>query len=142
MAVGVNYQKLLSQHCQLSDPGLEYLQYNLVMLGRCSDMLCSKSQPMWASITVSYFIVNCDHCLLLDPTLENINEDLLMLLAGKGQVQITLKSLQNVPKSPQITPEVPKSLHLGHIFLLGLTKTVFLHCPMLHNRQCASLVDT
>ena len=52
-----------------------------------------------------------------------------MLLAGKGQVQITLKSLQNVPKSPQITPEVPKSMHLRQIFLLGLAKTVFLHCP-------------
>ena len=31
-----------------------------------------------------------------------------------------LKSLQNVLKSPQITQEVPKSVHLGHIFLLGL----------------------
>ena len=40
-----------------------------------------------------------------------------------------LKSLQNVLKSPQITPEVPKSMHLGHIFLLGNAKTVFLHCP-------------
>ena len=40
--------------------------------------------------------------------------------------------LQNVLKSPQITPEVPKSVHLGHIFLLGLAKTVFLHCPVLH----------
>ena len=40
-----------------------------------------------------------------------------------------LKSLHNVLKSPQITPEVPKSLHLGHIFLLGLAKTVFLYCP-------------
>ena len=29
------------------------------------------------------------------------------------------------PKRPQITPEVPKSVHLGHIFLLGLAKTVF-----------------
>ena len=54
VAVGVNYQRLLSQHCQLSDPGLEYLHLYLVMLGRCSDMLCSKSQPIWASITVSY----------------------------------------------------------------------------------------
>ena len=60
-----------------------------------------------------------------------------------------LKSLQNVLKSPQITPEVPKSVHLGHIFLLGLAKTVFLHCPVLHvstrvekNRRCASLVQT
>ena len=43
-----------------------------------------------------------------------------------------LKSLQHVLKSPQITPEVPKSVHLGHIFLLGLAKTVFLHCPVLH----------
>ena len=40
-----------------------------------------------------------------------------------------LKSLQNVRKSPQITPEVPKIMHLGHIFSLGLAKTVFLHCP-------------
>ena len=40
-----------------------------------------------------------------------------------------LKSLQNVLKSPQITQEVPKSVHLGHIFLLGLVKKVFLHCP-------------
>ena len=36
------------------------------------------------------------------------------------------------PKRPQITPEVPKSVHLGHIFLLGLAKTVFIHCPVLH----------
>ena len=35
---------------------------------------------------------------------------------------------QNVLKSPQITPEAPKSMHLGHIFWLGLAKTVFLHC--------------
>jgi len=39
----------------------------------------------------------------------------------------SLKSLQNVLKSHQITPEVPKSMHLGHIFLLGLAKTVPLH---------------
>ena len=32
-------------------------------------------------------------------------------------------------KRPQITTDVPKSMHLGHIFLLGLAKTVFLHCP-------------
>ena len=30
------------------------------------------------------------------------------------------------------TPEFPKSMNLGHIFLLGLAKTVFLHCPVLH----------
>ena len=48
----------------------------------------------------------------------------------------SLKSLQNVLKSPQITPEVPKSVHLGHIFLLGLAKTVFLHCPMFHVSTC------
>ena len=42
----------------------------------------------------------------------------------------SLKSLQNVLKSPQITPEVPKSIFLGHIFSLGLAKTVFLHCPL------------
>ena len=41
-----------------------------------------------------------------------------------------------VLKSPQITPEVPKSMHLGHIFLLGLAKTVFLHCPVLHVSIC------
>ena len=54
----------------------------------------------------------------------------------------SLKSLQNVLKSPQITPEVPKSVHLGHIFLLGLAKTVFLRCPVIHisTRRCASLV--
>ena len=33
------------------------------------------------------------------------------------------------PKCPQIPPEVPKSMHLGHIFLLSLAKTAFLHCP-------------
>ena len=43
-----------------------------------------------------------------------------------------LKPPQSVLKSPQITPEVPKSVHLGHIFLLGLAKTVFLHCPVLY----------
>ena len=36
------------------------------------------------------------------------------------------------PKCPQITPEVSKSVHLGHIFLLGLAKPVFLHCPVLN----------
>ena len=36
---------------------------------------------------------------------------------------------QNVPKSPKISPEVPKSVHLGHIFLLGLAKTVFFNVP-------------
>ena len=36
------------------------------------------------------------------------------------------------PKRPQITPDHTKSVHLGHIFLLGLAKTVFLHCPLLH----------
>ena len=40
----------------------------------------------------------------------------------------SLKSIKNVPKSPQITPDVPKSMHLGHIFLLG-RQTMFLHCP-------------
>ena len=37
----------------------------------------------------------------------------------------TLKSLQNVPKSLQITPEVPKSMHLGHIFLNGPRQNSF-----------------
>ena len=41
----------------------------------------------------------------------------------------SLELLHNVLKSSQITPEVPKSLHLGHIVLLGLAKTVFLYCP-------------
>ena len=36
---------------------------------------------------------------------------------------------RDVLKSPQITPEVHRSMRLGHIFLLGLAKTVFLHCP-------------
>ena len=39
------------------------------------------------------------------------------------------KSLQNVPKSPQITPEVPKSMHFWHIFLLGLAKKFFFTVP-------------
>ena len=43
----------------------------------------------------------------------------------------SLKSLQNVLKLPKITPEVPKSMHLGHIFLLRLAKTVFHHYPRL-----------
>ena len=42
----------------------------------------------------------------------------------------SLKSLQNILKSPQITPKVPKKLHLGHIFLLGLAKTVFFTVPL------------
>ena len=33
---------------------------------------------------------------------------------------LILKSLQNVPKSLQIIPEVPKSMHLGHIFFTVL----------------------
>ena len=41
----------------------------------------------------------------------------------------SLKSLQNVLKSHKITPEVPKCMHFGHIFLLGPAKTAFLHYP-------------
>ena len=40
-----------------------------------------------------------------------------------------MKSLQNVPKPPQITLEVPKIMHLGHFFF-GLRHTIFLHCPL------------
>ena len=39
-----------------------------------------------------------------------------------------LKS-QNVPKSPQITPET-KIMHLGHVSLLGLAKQLFLTFPL------------
>ena len=42
----------------------------------------------------------------------------------------SLKSLQNIPKATQITPEVPKSMHLGHIFLLGLAKQCFSTVPL------------
>ena len=42
----------------------------------------------------------------------------------------SLKSLHNVLKSSQITPEVPKSMHLGHIFLLGLAKQFFFTVPL------------
>ena len=35
------------------------------------------------------------------------------------------------PKRPQITLDFPKSMHLGHIFLLRLAKTVFHHYPRL-----------
>ena len=38
----------------------------------------------------------------------------------------TPKSLQNVPKSPQITPEVTKIMHLGHIFFTGHAKQLVL----------------
>ena len=41
------------------------------------------------------------------------------------------KSLQNVPKSPPITPEVTKIMHLGQIFLTGPRLITFLHCPLL-----------
>ena len=44
------------------------------------------------------------------------------------------------PQITQITPEVPKSVHLGHIFLLGLAKTVFLHCPVLHVSKCVEIL--
>ena len=33
------------------------------------------------------------------------------------------------PKSPQITPEVPKVMHVGHIFFTGPRQPNFLHCP-------------
>ena len=34
------------------------------------------------------------------------------------------------PKCPQINPEIPKSMHLGHIFLLGLAKQFFFTVPL------------
>ena len=40
------------------------------------------------------------------------------------------KSNQNVPKLTQLTPEIPKSMHLGHIFLLGLAKQFFFTVPL------------
>ena len=42
----------------------------------------------------------------------------------------TPKSLQNVPKSPQITPEVTKIMHLGHIFFTGPRQTTFFTVPL------------
>ena len=44
-------------------------------------------------------------------------------------VTLHSKITQNALKTPQIAPEVPKGMHLGHIFLLGLAKIVFLHTP-------------
>ena len=41
----------------------------------------------------------------------------------------SLKSLQNVLKLPKITPEVPKSMNLGHIFFLGLAKQIIFIVP-------------
>ena len=34
-----------------------------------------------------------------------------------------------MPKSPQIPTEVPKVMHLGHIFFTGPRQPNFLHCP-------------
>ena len=40
-----------------------------------------------------------------------------------------LKSLQNVPKSPQFTPEVPKIMYLGIIFFTWPRQTIFIESP-------------
>ena len=40
----------------------------------------------------------------------------------------SLKSLQNVPKSPKITPGAPKIMNLRRILFTGPRKTIFLRC--------------